>query len=101
MRVCSTISVSMLAAAAAATEAEWSADLPNLDLDNLLDGVNHTKEGSDYLSGYGAFEPSKAEPFSHFASHENFNVGQAYPQEHVEYAEDCHPPADCKDHAYT
>ena len=102
MRVCSTISVSMLAAVTAATEAEdWSS--PSLDPFKLLDGVKFLNKGDgyngsewtesdyltggDYLSGFGAYEPSKAEPYSEVAQAERYKVDQAYPYEPVEYVD--------------
>ena len=87
MRVCSTISVSMLAAVTAATEAEWSN--PNLDPVYLYDGVDFIVNGgsSDYLSSYGAYEPSKAEPYSAVASEARCKIEKKYPKEPVEYVD--------------
>jgi len=80
MSVCSTISVAMLAAVTAATEAEWSnPELDNAKLFNRVDfkddndfleqGSAYLEDhsflsGGDYLTGFGAYEPSKSAPYS-------------------------------------
>jgi hypothetical protein len=80
MRTCSTISLAMLAAVTAATEAEWANfELDNANLFGRIDSkdVNDfLEQGSalledhslpsrgDYLTGFGAYEPSKSAPYS-------------------------------------